>query len=266
MIEAEGLRSEAPPDEAALDRWRRLTIVPMMAAAALFLGAYAWPIIDPGIAAGWQRACDAAMFGIWVLFGADYLVRLRLAPRRWEFAKRNWFDLLILVAPMLRSLRLVQIIMVLGLLDKRAGLTLRANVARYAGAAAVLVVFCAALAVLDAERGVAGSVIRTFPDALWWAATTVTTVGYGDLYPVTAEGRLVAGVLFTAGIALLGVVTATLASWFVEKFNEGQESAAATQKQMAELTEEVRSLRAELAARGAGAGTAAGEVGSGRRP
>ncbi|MDT0300705.1 potassium channel family protein [Streptomonospora wellingtoniae] len=264
MTEEESLRSQTPPDGAALDWWRRLTIVPMMAAAGLFLGAYAWPIIDPGLSARWTSLCEAAMFGIWVLFAADYLVRLYLAPRRWEFVLRNWFDLLILVAPMLRSLRLVQIIVVLSLLNKRAGLTLRASVARYAGAAAVLVVFCAALAVLDAERGAAGSVIRTFPDALWWAATTVTTVGYGDLYPVTAEGRLVAGVLFTAGIALLGVVTATLASWFVEKFNEGQESAAATQKQMAELTEEVRLLRAELAAGGTSAATAAERSDAGR--
>lgn len=190
---------EVPPDEVALDAWRRRTLVPMLAAASAFLGVYAWPIIDPGISARWQAACDIAMVVIWLLFGADYLVRLYLAPRRWEFAKRNWFDLLILLAPMLRSLRLVQTIMVLSLLNKRARMTLRASVARYAGAAAVLIVFCAALAVLDAERGAPGSVIGTFHDALWWSATTVTTVGYGDLYPVTAEGRLVAGVLFPAG-------------------------------------------------------------------
>ncbi|MFD0901906.1 potassium channel family protein [Actinomadura sediminis] len=161
---------------------------------------------------------------------------------------RNWFDLVVLLAPMLRSLRLVQVIMVLGLVNKHASTTLRASVSRYAAVAAVLIVFCAALAVLDAERGAPDAVITTFPDALWWAATTVTTVGYGDLYPVTMGGRLVASVLFTAGIALLGVVTATLASWFVEKFNEGQESAAATRQQVAELAAEVRSLRAELAA------------------
>jgi voltage-gated potassium channel len=221
----------------------------MVVAAALFLGAYAWPIIDSDLPGVWQAVCDAVIVVVWALFAVDYLVRLWLAPRRWAFVRSNWFDLLVLLAPMLRSLRLVQVIMVLGLVNRHASTSLRASVSRYSAVAAVLIVFCAALAVLDAERGAPEAGITTFPDALWWAATTVTTVGYGDLYPVTMAGRLVAGVLFTAGIALLGVVTATLASWFVEKFNEGQETAVATQKQMDELMREVRSLRAELAAK-----------------
>ncbi|MFV2179686.1 potassium channel family protein [Actinomadura sp. LOL_016] len=234
--------------EARLEEWRARTVMPMVVAGAVFLMAYAWPIIDPGLPEAVGTSCDVVLVVVWALFGADYLMRLWLAPRRLEFVRRNWFDLLVLSAPMLRSLRLVQIVMVLGLVNKHASTTLRASVSRYAVVAAVLIVFCAALAVLDAERGNPEAVIKTFPDALWWAATTVTTVGYGDMYPVTLAGRVVASVLFTAGIALLGVVTATLASWFVEKFNEGQETAAATQKQVAELTEEVRALRAELAA------------------
>ncbi|GAA4912235.1 potassium channel family protein [Streptomonospora salina] len=236
-------------NDARLQEWRNRTVMPMVAAAAVFLAAYSWPIIDSDLPAVWESVCSAALVVVWALFCLDYVVRLWLAPYRWSFVRRNWFDLLVLLIPALRTLRLVQVIVVLGLLNKRATMTMRASVSRYSVAAAVLIVFCAAVAVLDAERGEPGAVIHAFPDALWWAATTVTTVGYGDLYPVTAEGRLVAGVLFTAGIALLGVVTATLASWFVEKFNEGQESAAATQKQMADLMEEVRSLRVELAAR-----------------
>ncbi|WP_207391377.1 potassium channel family protein [Streptomonospora litoralis] len=221
----------------------------MLAAAVVFLAAYAWPILDPDLPALWEGVCEAVLTVVWALFAADYAIRVWLAPGRWAFVKRNWFDLFVLLLPMLRSLRLVQVVMVLSLVNKRAGTTLRASVARYAAAAAFLVVFCAALAVLDAERGAPDALIQTFPQALWWAATTVTTVGYGDLYPVTASGRLVAGVLFTAGIALLGVVTATLASWFVDKFNENQENAAATRAQVAELADEVRLLREEIAAR-----------------
>lgn len=252
------------PGQARLDEWRARTVVPMVVAGAAFLAAYAWPIIDPGLPGFGREACDAVMAAVWVLFGADYLVRLWLAPRRWAFVRSNWFDLMVLLAPMLRSLRLVQVIMVLGMVNRHASRSLRATVSRYAIVAALLIVFCAALAVLDAERGSPEAVITTFPDALWWAATTVTTVGYGDLYPVTLGGRVVAGVLFTAGIALLGVVTASLASWFVEMFNEGQESAAATQKQVADLAEEVRALRAELAAERAGSpSSTAGEPGAG---
>ncbi len=66
---------------------------------------------------------------------------------------------------------------------------------------------------LDAERHAENASITTFRDALWWTLTTMSTVGYGDRYPVTAEGRLVAGLLMVGGIALLGVITGTIASW-----------------------------------------------------
>ena len=70
---------------------------------------------------------------------------------------------------------------------------------------------------LDNERGKPGANIETFGDAVWWAMTTVTTVGYGDRYPVTGMGRVIAGAVMVAGIALLGTVTATLASWLIDQ-------------------------------------------------
>lgn len=78
----------------------------------------------------------------------------------------------------------------------------------------------AAIAVLDAERGKQNSNIDDIGDALWWAVTTITTVGYGDRYPVTAVGRLVAAALMVFGIALLGVLTASIAAWFVRVVQE----------------------------------------------
>lgn len=77
--------------------------------------------------------------------------------------------------------------------------------------------FVAALAVLDAERSAPGSTITTFGTALWWAFETITTVGYRDFTPLTVTGRLIAGTLMLGGIALLGVVTATIAPWIVER-------------------------------------------------
>jgi voltage-gated potassium channel len=89
-------------------------------------------------------------------------------------------------------------------------------VAIYVAGGAALLVFCASLAVLDAERSNPNSNIKSFGDAVWWAITTMTTVGYGDHYPVTGLGRVVAFGLMVGGVALLGTVSATLASWLIE--------------------------------------------------
>lgn len=106
--------------------------------------------------------------------------------------------------------------------------------------------FVTSLAALDVERGAPHATITTFPDAAWWAATTVATVGYGDRYPVTGQGRLVAVALMVTGIALLGVITAAIASWFVERVGEVQAAEDRTAQQVAELAAEVRALREHL--------------------
>jgi voltage-gated potassium channel len=107
----------------------------------------------------------------------------------------------------------------------------------------VAIVYAASLAILDVEGTHPESKIHTLGDALWWATTTVTTVGYGDLSPVTPMGKLVAVALMIGGIALVGSVTATLASWIVRRV--AQEDAAeevATRAQIEELREEIRRL------------------------
>jgi voltage-gated potassium channel len=79
---------------------------------------------------------------------------------------------------------------------------------------------CASLAVLNAERHHAGANIANFGDALWWSALTATTVGYGDRFPVTADGRFMAAGLTIGAIALLGTVTASLASWLIKRVRQ----------------------------------------------
>jgi Ion channel len=75
----------------------------------------------------------------------------------------------------------------------------------------------AAAMVLEFERGNPAATIDSYPDALWWAVTTITTVGYGDRFPMSSAGRAVAVVLMIAGIAMFGVITATIAAYFVEQ-------------------------------------------------
>jgi voltage-gated potassium channel len=67
-----------------------------------------------------------------------------------------------------------------------------------------------------AERGQPGSTINNVGDGFWWAITTLTTVGYGDIYPTTTEGRVIAVGLMISGICVLGVISATVAAWFVK--------------------------------------------------
>ncbi len=183
----------------------------------------------------------------WLLFALDYIARLALSVDRWQFVRTNLLDLAVIALPLLRPLRLLRLVMLLNVLNRRAGGSLRGRVAVYVAGATSLVLFVSALAVLDAERGAEDANIATFGDALWWAMTTVSTVGYGDRFPVTETGRLVAGGLMLAGIALLGVVTASLASWLIERVQQvEEESQAATRRDVAALTAEVAALRMAL--------------------
>ena len=196
-------------------RWQKRSEIPLAGAAVLFLAAYAWPILQPGLSHSVRRGCDVVVYGVWALFALDYVTRLVLAERRWRFFWRNLFGLASIALPVLRPLRLLRLLALVRVLNRRATASLHGRVAAYVGSSATLIIFVAALAILDAERGHRGSNISSFGDALWWSATTVTTVGYGDRYPVTGTGRLVAVGLMLAGIALLGIVTAAIATWLL---------------------------------------------------
>ena len=228
-------------------RWENAAEWPLTGAAVVFLAAYAWPILDTELSRGWVNACRVVAWATWALFAVDYLARLSLSRHRAAFVRENLVDLAVIALPLLRPLRLLRLLTLLTFLNRRARSTLRGRVVIYVAGATVLVLFVAALAMLDAERGAEGASITTYADALWWAATTVTTVGYGDRFPVTGTGRAVATGLMLGGIALLGVVTATLASWLVERVSEVEEaSQAATRRDVEALAVEVAALRRQL--------------------
>lgn len=237
-------------DESRRDRWERRTEWPLTLLAVVFLAAYALPILEPDIAPEILQACELATWIAWAAFAIDYVARLGLSRRRWAFVRGNLLDLAVVVLPLLRPLRLLRLVTLLSVLNRAVGGSLRGRVAVYVGGATALVLFVAGLAILDAERQASDPNITSFGDALWWAATTVTTVGYGDRFPTTGTGRFIAGGLMLAGIALLGIVTASFASWLLDEVREVQgESQAATRRDIEALTAEVRALREELARR-----------------
>ncbi|MFC4245213.1 potassium channel family protein [Gryllotalpicola reticulitermitis] len=118
----------------------------------------------------------------------------------------------------------------------------------------------AALAVLDAEQNASHSQIRDFGQALWWAFATITTVGYGDVVPVTFVGRLVGVGLMLGGIGIIATVAATLSSWLVQNVDgRERDDAGASAKRIDALTREVAELK-QLIAEGATSSTPRGRA------
>lgn len=229
-----------------LETWQRRLEWPLIAASLIFLAAYAYTVLTQPVGVAGQIA-SAAMTFTWALFAVDFVARLLLAERRWHWLLRHLHELAMVVLPLLRPLKLLRLVTLLGVLQRSVGGALRGRVVTYAAVSTVLLILVSSLAMLDAERGAPDAAITTYPDALWWSAVTVTTVGYGDYAPVTVTGRIIAVGLMIAGIALLGVVTATLASWLVQRIGEEDEAnQVATREQISALTDEIQALRAEL--------------------
>ena len=239
--------------ESRVNRFERRTEWPMAVLAVVFLVAYVWPILEPGLGPGRRRVCDVTNYLIWGVFVVEFLTRLMLADRRVDYVWRHIPDVLMVALPVLRPMRLLRFLVLLRMLNRRVTASLRGRVILYVVVSAGMVLFIAALAMLEAERHNPDANIKSFGDALWWAITTMTTVGYGDRVPTTGGGRLIGAGLMLAGIALLGVVTASIASWLIEQVREVEaEGQTATRGDIAELRAEIARLSEALKQRGGG--------------
>jgi voltage-gated potassium channel len=225
-----------------LKRWDQRTDGPLAGVALAFLALYSVKVlVRPE--GGADKAVDIALLAVYCIFVADYAVRLYLADPRGRWFIRHLWELPVILLPFLRPLRLLSLAVVVTTLQQAVGHTIRGKVMVYTACGAVTIVYAASLAILDVEGTRPESKIHNLGDALWWAITTVTTVGYGDLSPVTPMGKLVAVALMIGGIALVGSVTATLASWIVQRVaEEDTASKVATRAEIDELRDEVRRL------------------------
>lgn len=196
-------------------RWERRAEIPLLLLALAFLIAYAWPVLDPSLDTDVRTMLAVASWTVWAAFVIDFAVRLYLTTERRSYAVSHWYDVALILLPMLRPLRLLRLLAFARILNRSAVGSLVGKVSTYVAGTALMALGLGAIAVLDAEQDAPGANITTFGDALWWSATTVTTVGYGDRFPVTTTGRLVAVALMLVGIACIGAITAGVAAWLV---------------------------------------------------
>ncbi|OKK19416.1 ion transporter [Streptomyces sp. CB00455] len=227
--------------------WERRSQTPLLVLAVAFAVAYAVPIVAPDAAPPVHRACTATEWTVWAAFAADYLVRLALSPARRAFVRTHWMDLAAVVLPMIQPLRLLRLVATLMLVGRRAKMAPQIRLTTYVAGAVVGLLMFGSLAVLSVERDAPHGNIRNLGDAVWWSFTTMTTVGYGDHSPTTGLGRVLAVGLMLSGIALLGVVTANIAAWFIARFERDDQVERLQLAAIQELHAEVRALRAEVA-------------------
>lgn len=181
----------------------------------------------------WLATLNVFDWVVWLVFSAEFALFFAVRPG-WETVRERWLDLAIIVVsppvlapPVLqgaRSIRVVRLVRLARVL--RVGFVatrILRDVRRSLGhrkfhfvalvAVGLVVLGAIGLFLVEGDRNPA---VGSFGDALWWAIVTATTVGYGDVSPVSTEGRAIAVVLMIAGIGVIGVFTATMASFFLE--------------------------------------------------
>lgn len=199
--------------EQTYQRYRRLARYPLFLAGLAFVVGFALAL-DPHAATlhGHHLAGRTLTLGAWFVFLADYLISVFLAPDRSAYIRTHVLQAIGVAFPPLRVLLIFHVTYEVAK-QTRGAFGARARL--YLIYVSTLVVAVSSLAVVVVERNAPGATITNFGDALWWAAETISTVGYGDMYPVTPAGRVIAVILMVNGFAILSVLTATVAQKFV---------------------------------------------------
>jgi len=227
--------STASRREELLHRIERITEMPLLILSFVMIPLLIGPII-------WELSPQEEStflildYFIWALFAVDLIIKMAISPHRLNYLRRHWLEVLVVVVPFFRPLRILRIF----IFGSRAW----AGARRLVNVDFIIIygiglVVIAATIVASVEGG-EGASINSFADALWWAVVTITTVGYGDMVPLTLAGRAVAFILMLGGIAFFSGVTANLASFLVRSHDTEK-------KEISQLVKEVEGLRQELA-------------------
>ncbi|MFQ5381232.1 MAG: potassium channel family protein [Dehalococcoidia bacterium] len=232
--------------EARLQAVERATDLPLTLLAVILIPLLVLPLLFD-LPAPVVRSFEAGDYLIWGVFAAVFTVKLAVAPRRIPFLRENWLEAALVVLPMLRplramrALRLARVVAAVGFNIEVSERFFAQRSTRVVAALTVALLAGGAGLVLAVERDADGANITNFGDALWWAAVTITTIGYGDHFPVTAAGRGVALALTLVGIAVVSTLTAAIAALIVR---EGEGTAV----ELSDIMRELKEIRGELEA------------------
>jgi len=190
--------------------------------ALTFLFAFSYPAFTDSISDTTNQILSIIQWVCWVAFAMDLLFGLVTSENKVLYLKRHPLEIASVLLPFLRPLRLMRVISFGGLALQKIAVGRQFAITVKVAITTVFVAYIAAVQITITERAVEGSNIKNFADGFWWAITTVTTVGYGDRYPTTTEGRLLAVMLMFMGISLVGVITASVAAWFVKMSQDAE--------------------------------------------
>jgi len=232
---------------ARLTKYENSTAWTMVILSLVYLVLYSFYVLEPDFTDSERSLLNTGMNAIWIIFIVDLLIRALLAPHFFPYLVHHPIDVIAVAIPALRVLRVLRVLTAGQWLISRGSRLKFGRTATAVVIAFIFVTYLASLAVLNAERGAPGAKIETFPDALWWSIVTMSTVGYGEYYPVTTNGRLIAAGVMVVGISLLGLVGASVASSVISRLSGKQvESQDEVKAQVIELTQEIAALRQAL--------------------
>lgn len=203
--------------ERAVEKWEHYSTLPLALLALVYLGLYAIEVLgDQSQVILFDLILVSDV--IWGIFILDFVCRLVMHDNKKLFLKKNVIELIGLILPFFRAFRMFRVVIAIGFLT-RAAKSLQGRINIYIGLILPILIFTCSLGVYEAEHTTHGANITNYGDAIWWAFVTITTIGYGDYYPITFEGRTIAVLLMLSGLALVSVITVSFASWFLDRMN-----------------------------------------------
>jgi voltage-gated potassium channel len=241
-----------------LQQWEDWSEIPMLVLSFAWLGLFIVELVW-----GLTPILEAIGTTIWIAFILDFIIKFILAPRKLSYIKHHWLIALSLLIPALRIFRMMRVIQPLQSIHGIRGFQLLritigtnrgmrlfgASVQRrgfgYVVGLTVIVTLIGSAGMYAFERGVPGGIITDYGIALWWTAMVMTTIG-SDYFPKTAEGRILCFFLALYAVVVFGYLTATLATFFIDRDAESDEAELASAKSIKALQSEITGLRTDI--------------------